>query len=194
MRNFDVRIIPKIIIIGDPAVGKTTICNRYLGCPFEHRYISTIGVDFFSKDSIYETHSGIRVMVSWSLWDIAGQVRFRDIVDQFFKGANSAIVVYDITDRESFENVKNWLQRFWDVAGEKPAVIVGNKTDLRDKKGQVSTEEGKELAEELSKEKGMPFFFVETSAKFGENLDLLFRMLFNAVIWIKIKEKEERNR
>ena len=82
-------------------------------------------------------------MVSWSLWDIAGQVRFRDIVDQFFKGANSAIVVYDITDRESFENVKNWLQRFWDVAGEKPAVIVGNKTDLRDKKGQVSTEEGK---------------------------------------------------
>ena len=153
----------KYIIIGDAAVGKSNILLRYAHGQFKDEYQLTIGVEFGAKN-IEIKNKIYRIQI----WDTAGQENFRSITRAYYKNSVCALVVYDITNKESFNNVSNWIQ---DCRNQSPKtifmVLVGNKCDLDDKR-EVTKEEGQELAEKF----GMLFF--ETSAKTGENVDDIF--------------------
>ena len=153
----------KYIIIGDAAVGKSNLLLRYAHGQFKDEYQLTIGVEFGAKnisinDKIYRIQ----------IWDTAGQENFRSITRAYYKNSVCALVVYDITNRDSFNNISNWIE---DCKNQSPKtifmVLVGNKSDLSDKR-VISIEEGRELAEKYN------MIFFETSAKTGDNVDLIF--------------------
>ena len=161
--NFD--YLFKYIIIGDAAVGKSNLLLRYTHGQFKPEYQLTIGVEFGAKN-ISISNKTYRIQI----WDTAGQENFRSITRAYYKNSACALVVYDISSRESFDNVSTWIE---DCRNQSPQtifmVLVGNKTDLDlENKRVVSFEEGQELAE---KNKMM---FFETSAKSGKNVDDIF--------------------
>ena len=161
MVNFDYLL--KYIIIGDAAVGKSNLLLRYVHGQFKPEYQLTIGVEFGAKN--IEISSKIfRIQI----WDTAGQENFRSITRAYYKNSVCALVVYDISSRDSFNNVMSWIE---DCKNQSPKtifiVLIGNKSDLDDKR-QVSYEEGKELAEKNE------LLFFESSAKEGINVDEIF--------------------
>lgn len=160
----------KYIIIGDSAVGKSNLLLRYAHDKFNEDYQSTIGVEFGAKSIMIENKI-FRIQV----WDTAGQENFRSITRAYYKNSVCAIVVYDITSRESFLNVQQWIE---DCKSQSPKtvflVLVGNKVDLEQSRA-VSFEEGTELA---TKNK---MLFFETSAKSGVNVEEVFVKSANAI-------------
>ena len=161
MVNFDYLL--KYIIIGDAAVGKSNLLLRYVHGQFKPEYQLTIGVEFGAKN--IEIDSKIfRIQI----WDTAGQENFRSITRAYYKNSVCALVVYDISSRDSFNNVTSWIE---DCRNQSPKtifiVLVGNKCDLEDKR-QVTYEEGKDLADKNE------LLFFESSAKDGINVDDIF--------------------
>jgi Ras-related protein Rab-1A len=153
----------KILIIGDAATGKSSMLLRFTDDSFDDHIQSTIGVDFKVKH--LDMH-GKRVKLT--IWDTAGQERFRTITSSYYRGAHGIIVVYDVTDQESFNNVKQWLQEIDRYACENVnKLLVGNKCDLTTKK-VVDYTTAKEYADQL----GIPF--LETSAKNATNVEQAF--------------------
>ena len=153
----------KFIVIGDQSVGKTNIINRFAKKDFTNEYKVTIGMEFLS----YYLKINNRVF-NIQLWDTAGQERFHSIVKGYFSNSTCAIVVYDITQRSSFNSVKDWVEECKNYTNKNVLLLlVGNKTDLKDKR-EISTEEGREFAEK----NGMEFF--ESSALTGDNIDHIF--------------------
>ena len=173
----------KLILIGDVAVGKTSIINSILGQKFNDEYEPSIGVDFFSKTIKYKGKS-----IKLQIWDSAGQEKFRRLIPNYIRGASLIILVYDITNKSSFNNLNSWIE-FINNYESTNIIICGNKIDLKDKR-EVSYEEG----EKFSEEKKMDFF--EVSAKEETNL---LNMLFSSVASLpffstlnnEIKSKEE---
>ena len=159
--NFD--YLFKYIIIGDAAVGKSNLLLRYAHGQFKPEYQLTIGVEFGAKN-VEINNKVYRIQI----WDTAGQENFRSITRAYYKNSVCALVVYDISSRDSFNNVSTWID---DCKNQSPKtifmVLVGNKSDLSDRR-QVNTEEGQELADKY----GMLFY--ETSAKDGTNVDNIF--------------------
>ena len=159
--NFDYSF--KYIIIGDAYVGKSNLLLRYAHGQFKDDYQLTIGVEFAAKN-VKIRGKTYRIQI----WDTAGQESFRSITRGYYKSSVCALVVYDISNKESFNNISTWIE---DCKNQSPKtiffVLVGNKSDLEDKR-QVSTEEGQELAEKY----GIPFY--ETSAKTGANINEIF--------------------
>jgi Ras-related protein Rab-8A len=150
----------KLLMIGDSGVGKTCLLLRYANDSFSPTFITTIGIDFKIKNIDVE---GTRIKLQ--IWDTAGQERFRTITTSYFRGAQGILLVYDVTDRRSFESIRNWIsqiQQHADVHVNK--ILVGNKCDMLDEK-VVSTEEGQKLAKEF----GIDFW--ECSAKNDINVD-----------------------
>ena len=128
----------KLLLIGDSAIGKTSLLLRYMDDRFSQSFVSTIGIDF--KVKLLEL-DGQKVRLQ--IWDTAGQERFRTITSSYYRGAHGIIIVYDITDRESFDNVKQWLNEIDRYACENVnKLLVGNKSDM-DSKRQVETQEAK---------------------------------------------------
>ena len=173
--NFDYSF--KYIIIGDAYVGKSNLLLRYAHGQFKDDYQLTIGVEFAAKN-VKIRGKTYRIQI----WDTAGQESFRSITRGYYKSSVCALVVYDISNKESFNNISTWIE---DCKNQSPKtiffVLVGNKSDLEDKR-QVSTEEGQELAEKY----GIPFY--ETSAKTGTNINEIF---FNSAE--EIVKKMEQN-
>jgi len=136
----------KIIIIGDSGVGKTNILSRYIKNSFSFDTRSTVGVEFGAKKLEL---NGIKV--KGQIWDTAGQERYRSITNTYYKGAKGALVVYDISKRDSFDNVNKWVNELR-MNGERDVIIVlvGNKSDLVNER-VVSIEEGELKAKELRK-------------------------------------------
>ena len=167
--NFD--YLFKYIIIGDAAVGKSNLLLRYAHGQFKPEYQLTIGVEFGAKN-VQIDNKIYRIQI----WDTAGQENFRSITRAYYKNSVCALVVYDISSRDSFNNVSTWID---DCKNQSPKtifmVLVGNKSDLSDRR-QVNTEEGKELAEKY----GMLFF--ETSAKNGTNVEEIFLESANNIV------------
>jgi len=153
----------KLLLIGDSGVGKSCLLLRFADDTYTESYISTIGVDFKIRTIEIDGKT-----IKLQIWDTAGQERFRTITSSYYRGAHGIIVVYDVTDLESFNNVKNWLHEIDRYAVEGVnKLLVGNKCDLISKK-QVESTSAKEFAESLN----IPF--LETSAKTAVNVENAF--------------------
>ena len=150
----------KLLLIGDSGVGKSCLLLRFADDTYTESYISTIGVDFKIR-TIELDGKTIKLQV----WDTAGQERFRTITSSYYRGAHGIIVVYDVTDQESYNNVKQWLQEIDRYACENvDKLLVGNKCDLTDKK-VVEYTRAKAYADQLG------ISFLETSAKNSTNVE-----------------------
>ncbi|CAN8283879.1 unnamed protein product [Cochlearia groenlandica] len=160
----------KLVFLGDQSVGKTSIITRFMYDKFDTTYQATIGIDFLSKTMYLEDRT-----VRLQLWDTAGQERFRSLIPSYIRDSSVAVVVYDVTNRLSFLNTSKWIEEVRNErAGDVIIVLVGNKTDLVEKR-QVSIEEG----ESKGSEHGV--IFIETSAKAGFNIKPLFRKIAAAL-------------
>ena len=153
----------KYIIIGDAALGKSNILLRYIHGDFKSEYKLTIGVEFGAKN-LEIKNKKIRLQI----WDTAGQENYRSITRAYYKNSVCAILVYDISNRDSFEHISSWIE---DCASQSPKtvfmVLVGNKSDLEEKR-EITFEEG----EDMAKKNNLMFF--ETSAKTGDNISRVF--------------------
>uniref|UniRef100_A0A8C6DGM8 small monomeric GTPase n=1 Tax=Moschus moschiferus TaxID=68415 RepID=A0A8C6DGM8_MOSMO len=153
----------KLLLIGDSGVGKSCLLLRFADDTYTESYISTIGVDFKIRTIELDGKT-----IKLQIWDTAGQERFRTITSSYYRGAHGIIVVYDVTDQESYANVKQWLQEIDRYASENVnKLLVGNKSDLTTKK-VVDNTTAKEFADSL----GIPF--LETSAKNATNVEQAF--------------------
>ena len=153
----------KIIFLGDQAVGKSSILNRFSQDKFEQEYQATIGLDFHSKNA---TINGANIRLL--LYDTAGQEKFKSLIPMYIRDANIIIVVYDITIKDSFTHTSHWVNETKDLKREDAIfVLVGNKIDLNDKR-QVSSQEGQNYANEKE------FIFFEVSARTGQGIQELF--------------------
>mmetsp|Transcript_39683 Transcript_39683/g.120176 ORF Transcript_39683/g.120176 Transcript_39683/m.120176 type:complete len:220 (+) Transcript_39683:71-730(+) len=156
----------KIVLLGDSSVGKSNLLSRFTRDEFDQESRSTIGVEFASK-----TVKANGKVLKAQIWDTAGQERFRTITSAYYRGADGIILVYDITDRESFNHIDDWLAEVNRYVNESTCkILVGNKCDNTEER-QVSTEEAKKKAEDLG------IAFVETSAKDATNVEEAFQMM-----------------
>lgn len=160
----------KLALLGDPAVGKTSLIDKYITDSFNENYQPTLGVNIVTKDiKLEEINSDIRLL----LWDIAGQAKYELTRKMFFQGCSGALFVYDKTRYSTFENITSkWLEDF--IKFGKPDgvyILIGNKLDLKDSI-KVSSEEGKLLSKKINATE-----FIETSAKYGENVEMAFEKL-----------------
>jgi len=160
----------KLVFLGEQSVGKTSLITRFMYDSFDNMYQATIGIDFLSKTMYLEDRT-----VRLQLWDTAGQERFRSLIPSYIRDSSVAVVVYDISSLKSFQNTRKWVD---DVRGERGndviIVLVGNKTDLGDKREVTQA-----MGEEEAKRCGA--LFVETSAKVGANVKGLFRKIAQAL-------------
>ena len=153
----------KLLLIGDSGVGKSCLLLRFADNTYTDSYISTIGVDFKIRTVEIDGKT-----VKLQIWDTAGQERFRTITSSYYRGAHGIIVVYDVTDKVSFNNVKQWLGEIDRYACQSVnKLLVGNKADLAEKR-VVDFNEAKEFADSLR----IPF--LETSAKSAQNVEEAF--------------------
>jgi len=153
----------KLLLIGDSGVGKSCLLLRFADDTYTDSYISTIGVDFKIRTVDLDTKT-----IKLQIWDTAGQERFRTITSSYYRGAHGIIIVYDITDKESFDNVRQWLFEIDRYASENVCkLLVGNKSDLSNKRA-VECDQAKAFADELT----IPF--LETSAKNATNVEQAF--------------------
>ena len=159
----DADFLFKLILIGDSGVGKSNLLLRFADDWYSENYISTIGVDFKIK-TIQIAGKTIKLQI----WDTAGQERFRTITSSYYRGAHGIMVVYDVTDKNTFQNLKQWISEVnRHASSHVNKMLIGNKCDLVNQK-EVETEVAREFANEL----GMNFF--ETSAKNSTNVDEAF--------------------
>ena len=171
----------RIILIGDSNVGKTSLVNRFMGYDFESNYKCTISADFKIKSISISSEIGAELTV----WDTCGQERFRSMTRQYFKDAQGIVLVYDVGDLESFNNLSVWLKEIKNNSNKDPEIVlVGNKIDLEDRK--VTKEKGMRFAEKNN------LMYVESSSKEGINVDSPFEKLATALV-NKIKENPEYN-
>lgn len=155
----------KIILIGDCNIGKTSIINRYIHNTFESVYLCTIGVDFMMKTIDIDDRQ-----IKLQIWDTAGMERYKQVTTSYYRGAQAAIVVFDLTNKTSFENVPKWISGFFEYSNplfQKHLLLVGNKSDL--------VEERKVTQEEIETYiKINSFEYIECSAKDGKNIENIF--------------------
>ena len=165
------REVIKLIILGNQAVGKTSIRNAYLNTDFNEETLSTVGYN--KVESKFKLDDGKEIKLA--IWDTAGQERFRNVTKNYFHTSQGFVLAYDINSKESFEKVQYWVEEIKTNAEEKiKCILIGTKCDLN--KRQVTEEEGRELANNY----GYQFF--ETSAKENINIDETFDALVTEII------------
>uniref|UniRef100_A0A3B4DAQ1 RAB6A, member RAS oncogene family n=1 Tax=Pygocentrus nattereri TaxID=42514 RepID=A0A3B4DAQ1_PYGNA len=173
----------KLVFLGEQSVGKTSLITRFMYDSFDNTYQATIGIDFLSKTMYLEDRT---VSVRLQLWDTAGQERFRSLIPSYIRDSTVAVVVYDITNVNSFQQTTKWID---DVRTERGSdviiMLVGNKTDLADKR-HITTEEGEQRAKEMN------VLFIETSAKTGYNVKQLFRRVAAALPGMESTQDKSR--
>lgn len=171
----------KLVLIGDAAVGKTSIRRRYLGQGFKREHLTTLGADFAATTKTVDNYQ-----IKYQIWDLAGQPMFKNVLPRFFKGCFGALVIFDITRKETFENLTNWIENLYKYSnrGVVPVIVLANKTDL-DEEREVTIKEAKEfikLLNKKTKEHEIENFFLETSAKTGLNIDKSFEIIGQYII------------
>ncbi|KAM3134933.1 hypothetical protein pb186bvf_012933 [Paramecium bursaria] len=161
----------KIALIGSQNVGKSSIMTRFVDSQFNDSYLSTIGVDFKIK-TIQVGDKVIKIQI----WDTAGQERFQALTQTHYKGAHGCISVFDTTSKKSLDDAKRFLKLVIDEHGliQESCYLVANKIDLDNR--LVTTQDGQAAAQELGVN------YIETSAKFGQNIANLFQDLAKIIL------------
>ena len=163
----------KLITLGNSTVGKSSFITKYIDNSFTFNYTTTLGVDFKQKKIKLKNGKDVRLRI----FDTAGQERYRAVSASFIKKADGVILMYDISDLDSFEAVDNWIKSIREIGKEKlPIVLVGNKCDLSDDERKISLKEGQDKANEFQ----IPFY--ETSCKDGINIKEVFEKLVDDII------------
>ena len=172
----------KVIIVGDPGVGKTNILSKYIKNEFNYDSKSSIGAGYNNKQLTIEGHN-----INVEIWDTSGQEQFISLTSSYYKGDKGAFVVYDITQKKTLNHVDDWINDLRTVADKSLTIVmIGNKCDLKDQR-EVSTEQGEEKA------KSQNMAFMETSAFSGENIDKAFGSLINEIYKKYYEEKTTNN-
>ena len=157
----------KILLLGDCAVGKSCLLLRYCENSFQESHLATIGLDFRLKTITLENNRKIRIQI----WDTAGEDRFRSITRNYYKGAHGIVLIYDVTDQQSFQHIKDWVDKIKEESKEGVIIyLVGNKIDLIDKR-IITNADGKKLSEEIK------IKYYETSAKDSIGVNEVFENL-----------------
>ena len=175
----------QLLIIGNSIVGKTSILTKYTTKTYNENYLATVGLDFFTKDEIIDDKT-IRIKI----WDTAGQERYKAITKCFFQRAQGIIIVFDVTNKKSFEDLKIWIDsinsqsKLTEDLENMPIILIGNKIDLP--KRVID----KETALNFAKEQNLEYY--ETSAKTGEGIDSAIKDLVKKVM-VYISKKNGRD-
>lgn len=176
-------MIFKIIVIGDPAVGKTSLLRTFCAKKFEYEYIPTVGVNITKEKVTVKDDMGKNTDVRLMIWDIAGQPQFYMLHRPYFNGADGMMLVYDVTRSSSFSNINNWYSTAVKYGlSAIPRILIGNKIDLKDERKIILP-----MAEHLSQKVNAPFF--ETSALTGENVHLIFQKIAELTLLSKLEER-----
>ena len=169
----------KVIFLGDRSVGKSCILNRFINDTFTEDYQATIGLDFQSKEKVQIDNQDIHLL----LYDTSGQEKFKSLIPMYTRDADIILLVYDVTSKDSFIHLSNWLKIFTDSEidiKDKIFAVVGNKTDLNDRR-EVNSNEGENYAKEHD------FIFLEVSAKTGDGIEKLFDVILKKMLKKKPK-------
>ncbi|CAK72934.1 unnamed protein product (macronuclear) [Paramecium tetraurelia] len=176
----DQEIVLKLLFVGS-SVGKSSLILRYCNDEFKEDFFPTIGVDFKLKQLEFNGKA-----IKLQIWDTAGQERFMTIVSSYYKGAHGFFIVYDVTNKQSFEEVAKWVDQLKiDTNPDVPKILIGNKSDLNGAR-EVTPEEGQQLANTLGVQ------YIETSAKEGFNVEHAFQTLLAEVYARHEKEEKEK--
>lgn len=164
----------KVIIIGPSSVGKTSLLYRFVKNEFKLEYKLTLGANFLSKTLEIKPNKNVYLQI----WDIGGQERFKLLHKNFYEGANGALLVFDLSRESTFKKMSAWLFEMYIILGKKiPFILVGNKVDLIPEIGKIVDTDA---AEWLVKRENA--FYIETSAKTGDNVEEAFIKLVNQMI------------
>ena len=171
----------KLIVVGNQGTGKSCILNRFINDTFDENYQATIGLDFQSKNVTVHDQD-VRLI----LYDTAGQERFRSLIPMYIREAQIILLIYDISNKDSFDSIPKWVKEITEVKmSDVIFVLIGNKNDLEEER-KVSFEEGKQLAEKNK------FIFQEVSAKTGKNIENLFEVQIYGAIYNKFKAEFDK--
>ena len=181
----------KVVLLGDGAVGKTSIRRNFLGKGFISSHLATIGVDFAQKYVSINNHT-VRLVI----WDLAGQTGFERVRKHYYQGCSALVLVYSVVNRESYDNLTWWLvEAFKYNQTIPPTAILANKIDIRSAEindHEVSTEDGLRFKDMFVNRLEVPAVFLETSAKTGDNIQEAFTELTRLLIKEDMKRKSKR--
>ncbi|MHA1719711.1 MAG: GTP-binding protein [Promethearchaeota archaeon] len=167
----------KIIVAGAKNVGKTSLIRRYVSGKFDINTLSTIGVDFMTKNLTVNNQD-----VHLSIWDFAGESKFRSLFPGYLSGASGALILYDITSRSSFDELDEWMNLIDSASGKISKLLIAAKSDLGDQK-QVNEEEGKNFQSSNKID-----HFLECSSKTGQNVEKIFSVLTESILKSSLKK------
>ena len=171
------KYIIKITLLGEKNVGKTSLVYRYIENKFRDSYKATLGVNLLKKDMDVDGNG-----VSVQIWDLGGQESFRSLRKLYLEGANGAFVMFDLTDRKTFDKLNEWIESFKEARGEQPMVLIGNKSDLENQIKITAME-----ASNYAKDNNMELIL--TSAKTGQNVEEAFIKLTKRILDIISKQQ-----
>ncbi len=173
------RMKTKVCLVGEAAVGKTSLIRRYVLDEFEDRYITTLGAKVSKKELALDVAGkDLRVQMDMTIWDIMGEKGFRDLLKEaFFHGAKGILGVCDMTRYSTLKELDDWVQSVFNVVGEIPVVYAVNKVDLKD---EVMILYGDKEIEQSTRAFDAPYFY--TSAKTGERVEDTFRALGDSIL------------
>ncbi|OLS27295.1 MAG: GTPase KRas precursor [Candidatus Heimdallarchaeota archaeon LC_3] len=184
------RLTGKIVLCGDGGVGKTSLRKAYLGQEFNSNYLETLGADFATK-IIKILYDKEEFQIKYLIWDLAGQPNFNSVRTNYFKGSHAILIIYDVTNKKSYENVLNWIEEIkksLSREGIPPISLLGNKIDLVNEKtvdDYITPSEGIKLSEQISSnyfDQKIDIPYIETSAKTGENVEKAFQILSRQLV------------
>ena len=180
--NYDKKC--QLLVVGNSAVGKSSILRRFTQDKFNPNYFATVGIDFFTKDVILDDK-----VIHIKIWDTAGQERYKSLTQGFFRNAQGIIIVYDITNQTSFDDLKYWIQSIENNTNLQnkiiPAIIIGNKIDILER--EVDNISAENFAKEIK------YKYFEVSAKSGQGVDEAIKYLIKKVIEVIDKENKDEN-
>ena len=180
--NYDKKC--QLLVVGNSAVGKSSILRRFTQDKFNPNYFATVGIDFFTKDVKLDDK-----VIHIKIWDTAGQERYKSLTQGFFRNAQGIIIVYDITNQTSFDDLKYWIQSIENNINLQnkiiPAIIIGNKIDILER--EVDNISAENFAKEIK------YKYFEVSAKSGKGVDEAIKYLIKKVIEVIDKENKDEN-